>query len=239
MRIVYHVLSAPSPLGLLFAARTERGLRLLEFMDRRSLKRTIAAHAEDLPGAQWEPSVRDLRGLGEQLEQYFCGTLRAFDVPLDLAGGELALRVWRALLAIPFGQTRTYGEIAAAIGDPRAVRAVAQAIGQNPLPIVVPCHRVIGADGKLVGYRGGLPRKKFLLATEARFRGMPDLESNRVIDSLTVRVARPPAEPRRVRTGAKKKRAARPVNGSDRSRRPAARTSRRPAAAAAPRRPSR
>jgi methylated-DNA-[protein]-cysteine S-methyltransferase len=199
MRLAYHVLSAPPPIGLLFAATTERGLRYIEFMDRKSLKRMIASHATENPGAVWEPSVRELRPLGEQLEHYFCGTLRSFQVPLDPAGSEFQLAVWRALREIPYGETRSYGEIARVIGDPRAARPVGLANNQNPLAIVVPCHRVIGADGKLVGYSGGLLRKKALLALETRFRPMQALDGDRVIEQLAVRVRRPAPATRAVK----------------------------------------
>lgn len=206
MRILYHVMSAPAPLGLLFLAATERGLRYVEFMDRRSLKRTIAAHAADNPGATWEPSVRELRPLAEQIDQFFCGTRKSFQVPLDPAGSEHQLKVWRALAEIPYGETRSYGEIAKAIGEPKAARAVGLASNQNPLVIVVPCHRVIGADGKLTGYAGGLPRKKALLAMEARFRGLQDVDGDRVIEQLHVKVRRPAAP-------ARAKKPAKPVRG--------------------------
>ena len=101
-----------------------------------------------------------------QLRAYFAGRLRRFDLPLDLRGTDFQLRVWRELERIPYGETRSYLQIAEAIGAPRAVRAVGAANGANPIPIVVPCHRVIGAGGKLVGYGGGLPLKKRLLQLE-------------------------------------------------------------------------
>jgi len=188
MRIVYHVMSAPAPLGLLFLAATERGVRYVEYLDRRSLKRAIAAHAAENPGAVWEPSVREMRPLADLIEEYFCGTARHLGVPLDLVGSEFQLKVWRALLEIPYGQTRSYGDVAKAIGEPRAARAVGLAANQNPIMLLVPCHRVIGADGKLVGYAGGLPRKKALLALELRFRGMLPLDGDRVIAEGSQRV---------------------------------------------------
>src|ERR1017187_5223624 len=101
-----------------------------------------------------------------QLRAYFAGQLRRFDLPLDLRGTDFQLRVWRELERIPYGVTRSYLQIAEAIGAPRAVRAVGAANGANPIPIVVPCHRVIGANGKLVGYGGGLPLRKRLLELE-------------------------------------------------------------------------
>ena len=107
-----------------------------------------------------------------QLRSYFGGQLRRFDLPLYMRGTPFQLRVWRELERIPYGETRSYRQIAAAIGAPRAVRAVGAANGANPIPIVVPCHRVIGASGKLVGYGGGLPLKKRLLELEGA-RALP------------------------------------------------------------------
>jgi methylated-DNA-[protein]-cysteine S-methyltransferase len=210
MRILYHVMSAPPPLGLLFLATTERGLRYVEFMDRRSLRRTIAAHAAENPDAAWEPSVRELRPLAELIEKYFCGTQKSFHLPLDPVGTEHQRKVWQALASIPYGETRSYGEIAKAIGEPRSARAVGLAANQNPIAIVVPCHRVLGADGKLVGYSGGLPRKKALLALERRFHALQDVDGDRVIEQLHVKVRRSAETPR----GKK----ARPVRGATRMR---------------------
>ena len=101
-----------------------------------------------------------------QLRAYFAGRLRQFQLPLDLAGTEFQIRVWRELQTIAYGETRSYSAVARAIGRPSAVRAVGAANGANPIPIVIPCHRVIGANGRLVGYGGGLPLKKRLLALE-------------------------------------------------------------------------
>jgi methylated-DNA-[protein]-cysteine S-methyltransferase len=101
-----------------------------------------------------------------QLRAYFEGTAREFCLPLEMVGTDFQKRVWRELLAIPYGETRGYGQVAAAIGSPKAVRAVGAANGANPIPIVVPCHRVIGAGGKLVGYGGGLALKQRLLELE-------------------------------------------------------------------------
>jgi len=101
-----------------------------------------------------------------QLAAYFAGTLRAFDLPLDPHGTPFQRRVWDAVAAVPYGETRSYGEIARAIGQPLAVRAVGAANGANPLALLIPCHRVIGSDGKLHGYGGGLDTKRQLLALE-------------------------------------------------------------------------
>ncbi len=104
----------------------------------------------------------------EQLSQYFSGALSAFDLPLKPAGTPFQLSVWRALLNIPYGETISYGQLAERLDNPKAVRAVGLANGKNPISIVVPCHRVIGANGKLVGYGGGLNRKAALLHLEQR-----------------------------------------------------------------------
>ena len=167
MRLEYHVMS--SPVGLLFVAQGPRGLRHLEFMGRKSIKRMIAGHAAQYPTAEWTPSLLKLKSVIEQLEAYFVGSIAQFEVKLDLEGSPFQLAVWRELLKIPYGETRSYGDIAKAVGQPRSARAVGLANNQNPLAIIVPCHRVIGADGSLTGYGGGVQRKKWLLAHEARF----------------------------------------------------------------------
>ena len=169
MKIAYHVMT--SPVGLLFLARNAQGLRHVEFMDRKSIKRMISNHLAEYPDATWEPSLLELKPVVEQLESYFCGALDTFDVPTSVSGSPFQLMVWRALLEIPYGETRTYGQIAKAIGMPRSARAVGLANNQNPLAIVVPCHRVIGAKGEMTGYGGGVTRKKWLLQLEARFKG--------------------------------------------------------------------
>ena len=198
MRIAYHVMSAPAPLGLLFLASSDKGIRHVEFMDRRSLKRTIASHHSGSPDETWEPSVLGLRPYADQLDGFFTGTVKELDWKLDLRGDELSVSVWRALCRVPYGRTCTVAELAREVGQPRNLRAIAQAVLTNPLAIVVPCHRVLGADGKPSNYVGGLPRKKFLLAVEARFGRMGDLDENRVIGQLVRRVPRAvtPATPR-------------------------------------------
>lgn len=103
----------------------------------------------------------------EQLEQYFAGERHAFDVPLDLRGSDFQRDVWSALLEIPYGETATYGEIAERVGRPGKARAVGRANGSNPVAVIVPCHRVIGSDGSLTGYGGGMERKRLLLDLEA------------------------------------------------------------------------
>ncbi|MBC3412321.1 MULTISPECIES: methylated-DNA--[protein]-cysteine S-methyltransferase [Pseudomonas] len=109
-----------------------------------------------------------LRETARQLGEYFAGQRRTFDLPLDFVGTEFQRQVWAALLAIPFGETRSYRDIAQRIGNPQAVRAVGAANGRNPISIIAPCHRVIGASGSLTGFAGGLPAKQYLLALEGR-----------------------------------------------------------------------
>ena len=101
------------------------------------------------------------------MEEYFAGSRRAFDLPLAPAGGGFFLRVWQETSAIPYGETSTYGEIARAVGHPDGARGVGRAMARNPIPIIVPCHRVVGSNGALVGYGGGLERKRLLLDLEA------------------------------------------------------------------------
>ncbi len=112
------------------------------------------------------------RTILDQLHGYLTGMRQTFDLPFDLRGTQFQRDVWTTLSTIPYGTTRTYGEVAEQIGRPRAVRAVGQAVGANPVPIVIPCHRVIGHDGRLVGFGGGLPLKERLLSLE---RGALDL----------------------------------------------------------------
>jgi methylated-DNA-[protein]-cysteine S-methyltransferase len=118
------------------------------------------------PAAGWVQDAAPLRAAVTQLAEYFTGKRRRFELPLAPRGTAFQLGVWRALTDIPYGQTISYGELARRIGRPSASRAVGLANGANPLPIVVPCHRVIGADGSLTGFGGGLPIKRKLLALE-------------------------------------------------------------------------
>lgn len=116
---------------------------------------------------QWKRDDGAFAGVRAQLGEYFAGERSDFDIPLSMAGGEFERTVWRALCEIPYGTTASYGEIARRIGHPDAARAVGLANGRNPIAVIVPCHRVIGADGSLTGYGGGLERKRLLLELEA------------------------------------------------------------------------
>jgi O-6-methylguanine DNA methyltransferase len=123
------------------------------------------------PKPEWIRDDAALVGAASQLCAYFAGELCAFDLPLDARGTEFQKSVWRALRAIPYGETTTYSAIAAGIGRPNAVRAVGAANGANPIPIVIPCHRVIGSSGSMTGFGGGIDVKRQLLALEARVAG--------------------------------------------------------------------
>jgi methylated-DNA-[protein]-cysteine S-methyltransferase len=122
-----------------------------------------------------EPGKAKLHATAREFEEYFAGTRRQFDVPLRPSGTPFQLEVWGALLTIPYGETVSYADIARRIRRPRAVRAVGAANGANPLSIIVPCHRVIGSHGDLVGYGGGLPIKRWLLAHERKYAPVPTL----------------------------------------------------------------
>lgn len=156
-----------TPLGPLLAAATDDGICLLEFVDRRMLETQLKRlgkllNAECVPGFS-----KHFDRLSEQLAEYFSGKRREFDVPLVLHGTPFQQKVWAGLRTIPYGSTRSYKEQSATIGLPNAVRAVAKANGDNRIAIIIPCHRVIGADGQLVGYGGGLWRKRYLLDLES------------------------------------------------------------------------
>ena len=146
-----------TPVGELTLVGSPRGLRHVLWAGQAPPEPCDAASCDVL-----EEAARQLRA-------YFAGDLRRFDLPLDLVGTEFQVAAWRALADIPFGTTVSYGEQARRLGRPRAVRAVGAANGRNPLPIVLPCHRVVGADGSLVGFGGGLSLKRVLLEHEARY----------------------------------------------------------------------
>jgi methylated-DNA-[protein]-cysteine S-methyltransferase len=126
----------------------------------------MAGQAHMPASAGWRPDPRPFAAATEQLDAYFAGELTDFDLPLRMAGTGFQVRVWEQLRQIPYGETWSYGALAAKVGNPKASRAVGLANGRNPVAIVVPCHRVIGASGALVGYGGGLDRKTFLLDHE-------------------------------------------------------------------------
>jgi len=146
-----------TPVGRLLLARDAAGVRRIHLPAERRPPR---------PAVGWERHDRAFDDVATQLVEYFDGHRRAFELPLAPEGTPFQLRVWNALLEIPYGETISYGELAARIGNRSASRAVGLANGSNPLPIVIPCHRVIGSNGKLTGYGGGLPIKQQLLTLE-------------------------------------------------------------------------
>ena len=148
-----------SPIGPLGLVATDRGLRAVSW---RGEETSVELPPDMLDGSDHPVLAR----AAAQLDEYFRGDRTSFDLPLDLRGTEFQLAAWRALGDIPYGSTRSYGEQASLIGRPKAVRAVGQANGRNPVPIVLPCHRVIGANGSLVGFGGGLDTKTVLLQHE-------------------------------------------------------------------------
>jgi methylated-DNA-[protein]-cysteine S-methyltransferase len=151
----YHIVE--SPIGPILLAGDEEGLKYVNFM---KSKKKI-----EVPDS-WQENEDFFRAISEQLEAYFSGQLKSFDVKMAPKGTEFQKSVWKALKEIPYGETRTYGEVAKSIGNPKASRAVGLANNRNPIAIIVPCHRVIGADGKLTGYASGLDIKEFLLKLE-------------------------------------------------------------------------
>src|SRR5262249_34677000 len=150
-----HYTHMESPVGQLLLAGDDEVLQRIAFVKQ----------ADSLPDAQ--PN-RLLREATQQLKAYFAGDLKKFELPLRMEGTPFQLAVWRALQEIPYGETTSYGELARRLGKPKGARAVGLANGSNPIAIVVPCHRVIGSNGKLTGYGGGLNNKETLLALERR-----------------------------------------------------------------------
>ena len=148
-----------SPVGPLLLVADDGGLRRIEFVNGRKPVQ---------PDPQWQDDAEQLRETVRELRAYFAGDLETFNLDLAPEGTPFQLTVWKRLCEIPFGETISYGELARRIGNPNASRAVGLANGSNPIPIVIPCHRVIGSNGKLTGYGGGLPIKEKLLALERR-----------------------------------------------------------------------
>ena len=175
-----HCTTTRSAIGPLFLAASARGLVALEFDARlpgQQSIRPIPRHlrqeqgGEERGGLKFEDAPCLMRPYVGELEQYFAGKRREFTFPLDLRGTDFQLACWRALLAIPYGETRSYADIARAVGKPNAFRAVGMANNRNPVAIVVPCHRVIASDGSLCGYGGGLDIKRKLLELEGALSG--------------------------------------------------------------------
>jgi methylated-DNA-[protein]-cysteine S-methyltransferase len=156
MSVVYYT-TFESPVGPLLLAGDAKALRRVSFEGSKPLA---------IPQEGWKQNRDAFAEVIRQLQAYFRGDLKEFDVPLAMEGTDFQLRVWSALRKIPYGETISYARLAELIGNPKAVRAVGLANGSNPIPIIVPCHRVIGSDGSLTGFGGGLSTKKKLLALE-------------------------------------------------------------------------
>ncbi|MCG8308329.1 MAG: methylated-DNA--[protein]-cysteine S-methyltransferase [Cytophagales bacterium] len=170
-RTIINIDRFTTPLGPMFACATQRGICLLEFTHRKMLENefkelTGKLNAVILPGKN-----RHIDQLKEELAEYYAGSRKYFEVPLHMIGSAFQISVWEALLKIPFGETRSYKQQSIALNNPKGVRAIASANGFNKIAIVVPCHRVIGSDGSLTGYAGGLERKKWLLDHERKHSG--------------------------------------------------------------------
>src|SRR2546421_10154657 len=162
VKAMLHSTTHPTPVGELTLVASDLGLRAVLWPKR------SPARAGIHPRPHRNPDHPILKHTAAQLDEYFAGSRIAFDVPLDLQGTRFQLAAWRSLAEIPYGATTSYGQQAAALGIPRAARAVGAANGANPVCIVLPCHRVIGADGSLTGFGGGLPVKQWLLDHEAQ-----------------------------------------------------------------------
>jgi len=165
--VVLQVARVLTPLGPMIAGGTDDALYFFEFSDRRRIERQLERLRARLDCVLVPGDNAILRRTVEEVESYFAGSLRRFSIPLVAPGTEFQRTVWDELQKIPFGETRSYAEVARAIGRPTAVRAVARANGDNRMAIFIPCHRVVGSDGRLTGYGGGLWRKQHLLELES------------------------------------------------------------------------
>ena len=163
---VINLVRFTTPIGPMFAGATEKGLCLLEFTDRRMLETEFKDLRKRLNAVISPGETEILSQTQTELTQYFEGKRKRFSVPLDTPGTDFQQSVWQILMEIPYGETRSYKQQAAALNNPKAVRAVASANGQNRVAIIIPCHRLIGSDGSLTGYGGGLHRKQWLLDLE-------------------------------------------------------------------------
>ena len=161
-----------TPVGKMLAGATDEGLCLFDFQYRHTIK-TILKRIETHTGLLFTEKEHPVFQVLElQINQYFVGESKEFDIPLHLAGTPFQIKVWQGLLQIPYGQTRSYEQQSIFLGNEKAIRAVAGANGENGIAIIVPCHRVIGKNGSLTGYGGGLPKKKWLLEHERKHAGI-------------------------------------------------------------------
>jgi AraC family transcriptional regulator of adaptative response/methylated-DNA-[protein]-cysteine methyltransferase len=162
-----------TPLGEMIAGATKEGICLLEFHDRKILPQEYNDLKRHLNTTIEDGENKHTKALKKQLKEYFKGSRKEFTLPLVTPGSAFQRAVWNELQNIPFGATRSYHEQSVKLGNPDSVRAVANSNGMNRIAILIPCHRVIGSDGRLVGYGGGLSRKKWLLDHEKKFSGQP------------------------------------------------------------------
>ncbi|MGF6780538.1 bifunctional DNA-binding transcriptional regulator/O6-methylguanine-DNA methyltransferase Ada [Paraburkholderia sp. GAS334] len=167
--LVVRYASAPTSLGFVLVAATEKGICKIAFGD--DVSPLVDELRAEFANAEVKEDAEPLRPFVAQIDAYLRGTRQQVDLPLDIAATAFKLRVWDALRRIPYGETRSYSDIAEAVGSPRAVRAVASACATNPVALAIPCHRVVQKGGALAGYRWGLPRKAALLDAEARHAG--------------------------------------------------------------------
>ena len=167
MQETFFVSRYKSPLGTYIIASSAHGVACVKTESRMN----VLMARWRRKGIESVDAGNQNNGITAELDAYFAGELHDFSIPIDLRGTEFQRKVWELLLPIPYGETRSYGQIANALGRPKASRAVGQAIGTNPVAIIVPCHRVIGSSGGLVGYGGGLHRKQALLEHEVNHLG--------------------------------------------------------------------
>lgn len=165
MEIIYRK-TIQTPLGEMVACAIEQGICLLEFTDRKNFEKQFISLSKALKAEIEEGDHVHFKQLEEELKEYFEGKRQTFDVPLYITGTEFQEKVWQLLREIPMGETRTYKQQSEFLGNPKAIRAVGTANGINKIAILIPCHRVIGSSGELVGYAGGIWRKQKLLELE-------------------------------------------------------------------------
>ncbi|HIO93148.1 MAG TPA: methylated-DNA--[protein]-cysteine S-methyltransferase [Leucothrix mucor] len=159
-----------TPFGDLLTSATTQGICLLEFTDTDRIPMQLARLKKSYTATIIAGNSEFFAPLAQQLQSYFNGALKIFDIPLDIKGTEFQMQVWQALQNIPYGETRSYQEQAEFIDNPKAVRAVANANRNNKISIIVPCHRVIGKNGTMTGYGGGIWRKEYLLELEKKYQ---------------------------------------------------------------------
>jgi methylated-DNA-[protein]-cysteine S-methyltransferase len=166
MNVTTHFHRIDGPLGAMLLVATDQALKVIDFTDARGVPKIASDWRAD-------PHHALLRRAQQQLAEYFAGLRPAFDLPLEPDGTPFQKAVWAVIATVPAGETITYRELATRAGRPASIRAAGAATGRNPLAIVVPCHRIVGSDGSLTGYAGGLERKRALLALEAKFAPTP------------------------------------------------------------------